>query len=313
MTTSTTAGYLTLIDWAKRSSPSGGIDQIVELLAASNPILQDANVMEGNLPTGHQFTQRATVPSGSWRMLNYGVAGEKSTTKQFTDVCSILEAYSPVDVDIALLNGNEAAFRASEDNAFIAGLSKTMATAMFYGNQGTDPEQPQGLAPRFNSLSTGNYAQVISGSGAGSDNTSIWFVTWGPQTCTTIFPKGSVAGLVSEDLGRLLQTDSNGLRYMAYVTRFQWKIGLSVIDPRYIVRICNIDSSDLTVDATSGCDLLDKMIDAYYTRPTDLLGTPLTKTVIYCNPRIAKFLHKQARSAVANNLTIDQVAGQPVV
>ena len=311
-TAATTSTYLTLLDYAKRESPGGGIDEIIEVLAASNPIIADANVMEGNLPTGHRSTQRTTQPTGSWRLLNYGVAPEKSTTKQVDDTCGILEAYSKLDVDIALLNGNEAAFRASEDNAFIAGMNSTVATALFYGNQKTDPEEMHGLSPRYN-LTTGDYAnQIINASGSGSDNTSIWIITWGPQTCSLIYPKGSKAGLTNEDMGKQLVTDSNGLMYTAYVTKFQWKLGLCLKDYRYVIRICNIDYSDLTADAASGADLLDKLVDGYYARPTVDLGN-MAKTFIYCNKTIAKFLHKQAQSKSNVNLSIDNPAGQPVV
>ena len=312
MTTALTSTYLTLLDYAKRESPSGGIDQIIEVLAASNPIIADANVMEGNLPTGHRSTQRTTQPTGTWRLLNYGVAPEKSTTKQVTDNCGILEAYSKLDVDIAILNGNSPAFRASEDDAFIAGMNSTVATALFYGNQGTDPEQMHGLAPRYN-LTTGEYAsQIVTGGGSGDDNTSIWIVTWGPQTCTLVYPKGSQAGLTSEDMGKQLVTDSNGLMYTAYVTKFQWKLGLCLRDYRYVIRICNIDYSELTTDASAGADLLDKLVDAYYARPSVDLGN-MAKTFIYCNKTIAKYLHKQAQSRANVNLTIDSPAGKPVV
>jgi hypothetical protein len=313
MTTALTATYLTLLDWAKREKPGGGIDEVIEVLASSNPILADASVMEGNLPTGHRSTQRTTQPAGSWRLLNYGVAPEKSTTKQITDNVGILEAYSKLDVDIALLNGNEAAFRASEDNAFIAGLNNTAATAIFYGNQGTDPEQLHGLAPRYNSTS-GEYGSQIVDAGGGSDDdeTSIWLVTWGPQTCSLIFPKGSKAGLQSEDLGKQLVTDSNGLMYTAYVTKFQWKLGLCLRDYRYVIRIANIHLDDLVSDASSGPDLIEKMIDAYYSRPTVDLGN-MGKTFVYCNKTIAKYLHKQAMNRTNVNLTIDQSAGKPVV
>ena len=311
-TAALTATYLTLLDYAKREAPGGGIAEIIEVLAASNPIMADANVLEGNLPTGHRSTQRTTEPSGSWRLLNYGVAPEKSTTKQVDDSCGILEAYSKLDVDIAALNGNEAAFRASEDNAFIAGLNSTAATAIFYGNSKTDPEQPHGLSPRYN-LTTGDYSsQIINAGGSGSDNTSVWLITWGPKTCTLIYPKGSTAGLTSEDMGKQLVTDSAGLLYTAYVTKFQWKLGLSLMDYRYVIRICNIDVSDLTADAASGADLLDKMTDAYYARPTVDLGN-MAKTFIYCNKTVAKFLHKQAQNKSNVNLSIDNPAGNPIV
>jgi len=312
MTTALTSTYLTLLDYAKREAPGGGIGDIIEVLAASNPIIADANVMEGNLVTGHRSIQRTTQPTGTWRLLNYGVAPEKSTTVQKDDVCGMLEAYSKLDVDVAKLGGNEAAFRASEDNAFIAGLNSTAATAIFYANTGTDPEQMHGLSPRYDSLTTGYSDQTISASGSGSDNTSVWIITWGPKTCTLIYPKGSTAGLTNEDMGTQLVTDSNGLLYTAYVTKFQWKLGLALMDYRYVIRICNIDVSDLTADAASGADLLDKMIDAYYSRPTVDLGN-MAKTFIYCNKTVAKFLHKQAQNKSNVNLSIDNPAGNPIV
>jgi len=169
-----------------------------------------------------------------------------------------------------------------------------------------------GLSPRYN-LTTGDYAsQIINASGSGSDNTSVWIITWGPKTCTMIYPKGSKAGLTNEDMGQQLVTDSNGLLYTAYVTKFQWKLGLCLMDYRYVIRICNIDVSDLTSDAASGADLLDKMIDAYYSRPTVELGN-MAKTFIYCNKTVAKFLHKQAQNKSNVNLSIDNPAGNPIV
>ena len=312
MATAIGSTYLTLLDYATREKPGGGIAEVIEVLAASNPIIADANIMEGNLPTGHKSVQRATQPSGSWRLLNYGVSPEKSTTVPVTDSCGILTAFSKVDVDVAELNGDTRAFRASEDDAFIAGLNSTAATAIFYGNQGVTPEQPHGLGPRYN-LTTGDYSgQIVNASGSGSDNTSVWLVTWGPKTCTLLYPKGSKAGLETNDLGKQLVTDSNGLVYTAYVTEFKWKLGVALIDYRYVIRICNIDVSDLTSDAASGADLLDKMTDAYYSRPTVDLGS-MAKTFIYCNKTIAKFLHKQAQNKSNVNLSIDNPAGAPIV
>jgi len=313
MPTSLSSSYLTLLDYAKREAPGGGILDIIEVLATTNPVIADANVMEGNLVTGHRSVQRATDPTGSWRQLNKGVAPEKSTTVQRDDACGILEAYSRVDVDLASLGGNEAAFRASEDNAFISGLNDTAATAIFYGNQGTTSESMHDLAPRYN-LTTGDYGSQIIDAGGNNDdeNTSVWFITWGPQTCTLIYPKGSQAGLTADDMGKQLVTDSSGNMFTAYVTKYQWKLGLALIDYRYVIRIANIDVSDLTSDAASGADLLSYLTDAYYARPTVALGN-MAKTFIYCNKTVAKFLHKQAQNKSNVNLSIDNPAGAPVV
>jgi len=310
-----TSSYLTLADWSQRQKPSGGIDQMIEILVNSNPIIKDANILEGNLPTGHRYTRRVSDPAGSWRLLNQGVASEKSTTEQFTDLCGILESYSTLDVDVAMLNGNTREFRASEDAGFVTGLNDTMATALFYGDQNTDPEKMHGLDKRYNSLTSpagATSTQMISGGGSASTNTSIWLVTWGPKTCTLIYPKGSKAGLSQEDLGKDLVRDSNNLTYQAWVTKFQWKIGLAIPDYRYVIRICNVDVDLLTSDAATGADLLDKLIDAYYARPTVDLGK-MAKTFIYCNKTVGKFLHKQASNKANVNLTVDSAAGKPMV
>jgi len=312
-TAAATATYLTLLDWAKREAPGGGVADIIDVLSGTNPILADASVMEGNLPTGHRSVQRTTDPAGTWRMLNKGVAAEKSTTKQFDDTTGMLESYSQVDVALAKLNGNEAAFRASEDNAFVAGLGDTAATAIFYANSKLNPEQMHGLAPRYGALTSGEYDnQIINGGGAGSDNTSVWLITWGPQTCSLIFPKGSQAGLKSEDLGQVTAVDSSGLMHEVYRTHFVWNLGMALMDFRYVIRICNIDNSLLSSDASTGADLLDKMIDAYYARPTVDLGN-MGRTFYYCNKTVAKFLHKQAQNKANVNLSIDMPAGKPIV
>jgi len=127
-----------------------------------------------------------------------------------------------------------------------------------------------------------------------------------------MFPRGSQAGLQSIDLGKQLVRDGSDNLYEAWVTKFQWKLGLVLRDYRYVIRLCNIDTALLTSDATTGADLLEYMVDGYYARPTVDLGN-MAKTFIYCNKMVAKFLHKQAQNKSNVNLSIDNPAGQPIV
>lgn len=305
--------YLTLVDWAKRQKPGGGIDEIIEQLAASNPIIKEAAVVEGNLPTGHRTTVRTGLPTVAWRLLNYGVVPSKATTKQVDDSCGILEGYSKVDVDIAKLNGNEAAFRASEDDAFIESMNQMMASTIFYGNTAIDPEKFLGLSPRYNDSTAESGANIIKAGGAAGTNTSIWLVTWGTKTCHLIFPKGSKAGLQNKDLGEQTVQDAQGPPaglYQAYVTHFQWKLGLTLRDWRYVVRIANVDVNLLSDDADTGADLVRKCIQAYYVRPTVDLGN-MAKTVWYCNKTLAEYFHVQALNKTNMNLSLGEEAGQP--
>ncbi|KKL08628.1 hypothetical protein LCGC14_2573970, partial [marine sediment metagenome] len=220
MATELSTKFLTLSDWAKRQDPNmKGVADVIEQLAETNPLLADASMMEGNLTTGHRSTQRTTQPSGTWRQLNQGVAETKSTTRQVDDSTGMLTAYSAVDVVLANLNGNSQAFRRSEDAAFILGLGEDATDAILYGNSGTEPEKPHGLAPRYNSLTdtVGAAGNVINAGGSGSDNASMWLITWGPKTTTLIHPKGTPVGLQIKDQGERPWDDSSSNPYQAYV------------------------------------------------------------------------------------------------
>jgi hypothetical protein len=302
------AGNLTLADWAKRLDPKGNIDTIVEVLNETNEILDDAIFVEGNLPTGHRTTTRAGLPTVAWRMLNYGVQPSKARTVQVTDSCGMLEAYSNVDKALADLNGNTAEFRLSEDVAFLEAMSQEMANMMFYGNTETDPEKILGLSARYDDNSAANAGNLVNCAGTGSDNTSVWLVTWDRSTCHMIFPKGSKAGLHSEDKGQVTLEDAAGGLYEGYRTHYKWDVGMSLRDWRYVSRLCNIDVSDLTVAAATGANLMQKMIEAFYNLPNASKG----KKVWYCNKTIAEYLHHQAMNKSNVNLTLDQVDGKPV-
>jgi hypothetical protein len=271
---------LTLADWAKRVDPEGRVPVVAELLAQSNEILEDALFMEGNMPTGHRVVIRTGLPAVYWRALNQGIPNSKSTTAQVDEACGILEARSEVDKDLAELNGNTAAFRLSEDQAFLEAMNQTQASTMFYGNPATDPKQYLGLAPRYGSIAgAGNAQNILDAGGSGSDNTSIYLVVWGDNTVFCPFPKGSKAGLMHEDLGEQTVYNADGTRMQAMATRYQWKNGLVVKDWRYVVRICNIDVSDLmaqtgTQAATAATAVIKLMARALYRIPNIKMGRP---------------------------------------
>jgi hypothetical protein len=268
---------LTLADWAKRVDPDGRVPIVAELLSQSNEVLEDCVFKEGNLPTGDRVVIRTGLPTVYWRALNQGIPNSKSTTAQVDEACGILEARSEVDKDLAMLNGNTAQFRLSEDTAFLEAMNQTQATTLFYGNPATDPKQYLGLAPRYSSLSATNAQNILSAGGSGSDNTSIFLVVWGDQTVYCPFPKGSKAGLIHEDLGEQTVYNSDGTRLQAYATRYQWKNGLVVKDWRYVVRICNIDVSDLvgqtsTQASTAATAVIKLMARSLYRIPNMAMG-----------------------------------------
>ena len=299
-----TADKVTLLDWAKRIDPNGSIAKVAETLNHYNEVLDDISFVEGNLPTGHKVTVRASLPTPSWRLLNQGVVRTKSTSNQITEVCGMMETYSEIDKDLAVLNGNTSEFRASEDIAHIEAMNQLFATTLIYGDTSVDPEKFVGLAPRYYSVSSGTtYGNVIDGGGTGSDNTSIWLVGWSPNTITGIFPKGSNAGLQAKDLGEQTVYDSSNRPFQAYRTHFQWKCGIAVKDWRYIVRVCNIDISDLeTAGDTSdtSANLLKFMSQALDKLPPNGMVRP----VFYCGNRVRAMLRVKLVNKANTFLTL---------
>ena len=297
---------LTLADWAKRTDPEGRVPVVAELLSQTNEILEDAVFQEGNLPTGHRVVIRTGLPTVYWRALNQGIPNSKSTTAQVDESCGILEARSEVDKDLAELNGNTGAFRLSEDQAFLEAMNQTQAQTMFYGNPATDPKQYLGLATRYGTISgAGNAANIIDAGGTGSDNTSIYLVVWGENTVFCPFPKGSKAGLMHNDLGEQTVYNADGTRLQALATQYQWKNGLVVKDWRYVVRICNIDVSNL-VGESSAADLIKLMSRALDRIPNLGFGRP----VFYMNRTVYSMLRIQALAKSQNVLAVEKGLNQ---
>lgn len=306
------ASVLTLMDWAKRLDPDGKVPTIVELLAQTNEILTDMMWGEGNLPTGHRTTVRTGLPTVAWRLINQGIGSSKSQTAQITEATGMLEAWSEVDKVLAELNGNVNAFRLSEAQAFIEAMNQEMASTLFYGNSGTAPEEFTGLATRYSSLSANNAQNIVSGGGSGSDNSSIWLVVWGANTVFGIFPKGSKAGIMHEDLGLVTVETTAGIagnRMRAYQDHWQWMSGIALRDWRYVVRIPNIDISALVAKA-SAADLTELMIKAINRIPSLTMGRP----VFYVNRTVRQQLEIQRRDDVISGggLTFENVDGRRV-
>jgi hypothetical protein len=302
-----TATNPTLLDMAKRLDPDGKIATIVEILNETNEVLDDMAWKEGNLETGNRTTIRSGIPAPTWRKLYQGVQPTKSTTVQVTDNVGMLEAYAEVDVALADLSGRTAAFRASEDKAFIEGISQELADTIFYGNEGTEPEAFTGLSPRFNSLTAESADNIIVGGGSGADNASIWLVVWGDNV-HGIVPKGSTAGLKMTDKGivTIEDVDGSGGRMEAYRTHYRMDCGLTVRDWRYVVRIPNIDRSALLIAHASGANLPDLMFQAMRRVP-NLNGG---KAVFYMSRDIATMLARQvAVDGASTFLTAENNAG----
>lgn len=311
----------TLVDIAKRMDPDGKIARIAELLNQENEVLDDMVWKEGNLPTGDRTTVRAGLPGVSFRALNEGVPRSKSAVAQFDEGAAMLEGFSEVDRKEAILSGNIGEFRLSEQMAFFESMNQTFVTNLFYGNAAASPKSFTGFAPRFNAISgnttTGN--NIIDAGGTGTDNNSIWLVVWDENKVRGIYPKGTKAGLFHEDASDATQAtdgfprgtvlyDASGNPYMGYRDHYEWNCGLSIKDYRYVVRIANIDKSDLSKDYSTGADLQDLLIQAAE-RVQNLNG----RAAFYAPRIITGTLRRQLVNKKNGFLSWDEIGGRKVM
>ena len=313
----------TLLDIQKITDPNGAIMPVVQSLQQRNRFIASMVGKTGNLDTGHRVASQNSLPSVSWVKLNQGVAASKMTTDTFDEGCGILEGLSSIDERVAEINGNSVAYRAAADDAFLSQMGNTLEQAFFYESTAVHPERILGLSGRLG-LSTSKYGnQILKAGGSGSNtSTSIWLVGWGDRTVYGISPRGQVTGLQMKDRGpqRCLDaynTTAGGNIIYKLETQFRWNCGLCVEDYRYLVRICNIDTTQLSKTFANGADLVDLMIQAYH----KIYDPNQVRLAWYCDRTIAAYLHRQAINHTSmSTLTVDPakeyspgVFGKPIV
>jgi len=301
---------ITLTDWAKRNDPKGKTPMIVEILSQSNMALEDMPFKEGNLPTGEQVTIRTGLPDSYYRQINQGVPKSKSTTAQVVENAAMLEARSEIDVKVAKLNGNLGSFRLSESKPFVESMAQTQATTLIYGTA-SNPEEYVGFFPRYNDTSATNGENILLAGGAGSDNTSILLVGWGSDTVFGVYPKGSKAGMDHQDLGEIDAFDDNNNRFRAYADLYTWDNGLVVKDWRNVVRIANIDVSDLVAASGTQLPTAATAIIKLMARAQDRLpNITSVKDVFYVNRTVASHLRLAALDKSSAAVTIEPAINQ---
>lgn len=297
--------YPNLLDLTQRLDPDGQIAMIAEILNQTNDIIADVPWAQGNLDTGHRSTIRTGLPSVSWRKFYGSIAPSKSQTATITDACAMLRGVDEIDAELADMSGQPEVFRMTEAQAKLEAMAQAFVTALFFGDTTLNPEQFNGLYPRYSSLSANNGANIINAGGTGADNASIWLVGWGPMSVFGIYPKGSQAGLSGPtDGGRVWKEDADGAGggYWIYRTYFKWDCGLVVKDWRWVVRVANIDRSALTADASSGADLPNLMAQAIERLPSEA-GSP--RLTFYMD-RDVKFRWRQQMAYKLSDSTLSR-------
>lgn len=309
---------VTLSDVAKGKNVQ--IGKVAEVLVQSNPILDHMPYMEMNEKTVHIESLRSNLPSVYYRKANQPIPATKSRIEERSFSAAHFESKSQIDLMVAARGGQDrVAFnRWNQSQGHIQAMAQEHADLLFYGSPSDDARKVAGFSDILSTLSASEPVskQIVSAAGAGSDNTSIWFVDWGPNTCFGVYPAGTTAGLQRSDNGKVqiigtTETSTTGT-FWGWEEEFMIDHGLVVKDFRAIARVANIDISNLKAGGTSAADLLKLMTRAHYRIPS---AVKTAMGYVYMNSTIASFLHEQALEKVGTGggLTFQNYQGEMVM
>ena len=305
MTTQLDDSKSTLLDLARSVGADGMPLKVVEHLSRKRPLLQFLPWRESNESDGHLISRRRALPSGIWKKVNQGIPKTKASQDQHKETTGMLADSSSFDEDLIELNGG-AAYRAKQELAHAEGLYNQLEEALMYENSALNAERIMGLIPRLDVLNGAWADQVVPSliSASGNDQSSIIFLKPGLDTVYGIVPKGTKTGIQYRDMGLVMTPDENGDEYPAWVGVWKWRCGLVVEDGRFVVRLCNIDTSAI---ARTGKLLIQSMIEAAH-RLHEMEGA-----IILCNRTIATYLHQQALDTSVNStFTMAEVGGKKI-
>lgn len=306
-------GLPTLLDVSTQFGSDGRPLPLVELLHKTNPAMNDIPWEEANSSTGHKISARQQLPATTLRRINGGVLPSKSQYGTIIESTGLFAARGQIDRTLVDLAGDKAAFRMNENKGHIESMGQRFMQSMLYGDPRVVPDEFLGLAPRFDSLAGTalSSTQIIDAGGNDTDLTSIYLVGWGSNSVMGIYPKGTQAGVKHDDMGVDLADDGSGTgaAFPAYRDWFELDAGLAVYDYRNIVRIANIDLSNLTTNAATGAKLIELMTFA-----VEMLNNPEDLNPVFYMPRkVRAYLRQQITNKSNVWLNMKEVAGQSVV
>lgn len=316
------ANYLNLADFVAREKPDHTVATVCEILNQQNPALQDIAWSVCNDGAQNITHFRTKIPTAQLLSVGGGVPVDKSNVSQITDATARIGIASQVSKRIAEFNGNSASQRALEARTMLEAMNQKCMNLWFYGNAygsnttigipaTADPLGFDGLSKRYGSLTGTQAEQIIDAGGTENNgNASIWFVVNGPKTVSGLIPQGGTAGIkhtaVNGGVPVSLTNATTGNIDEVYQDLWEWHVGMKVEDWRGVVRIANIDTSNL-VSESSAADLIKLMIKAQHRlEPVEGMGTP----VIYVTRTVAQMLDIQSLNKAAGNLTVETVDGK---
>ena len=247
---------------AARMTHNNEIIDVAEVLNETNDVIQDAHIQRANDITSHVVSRRTNLPTPTWNKVGNGWNAGTGLVNQVRETIGMLKSRYQCPEDVMKLQPDKAKFRAQQERPHIEAIGQEFVnTLMGNWSAGTltnnPPEEFPSLSERYSAYSSAaniasgaaNASYVLNNGDSGQTNdTSIWFIQWGPGKVYLITPRNSDGtGIKKEDKGLTFTAGDNvtttqGNQLWAYITEFSWDVGLCIEDMRCVKRLCNIDS-----------------------------------------------------------------------
>jgi len=292
---STLATAFTLQNTMTEATEDGALIEIFDNISKSNKLMEILPWHPTNRALNHLTGQDTDGDDPVPVVANEGASELINETSQIIDVPIMYHNVIKPD-PLALRGINDIGeWRSRQIVRYGKKYSRAVADQIINGSSLTTPGKSiDGLVTRFNSLPasatdvTDPFYTVQSAGGSGADNRSIFVVGLGMDGVYGIYGKNGVGGFQWSIKPEQYVTAAGGTgQIWTTPIDVSWEIGLCASNRRAVGRLCNIDYSDLSNDASTGANLVNELIHLINT--TRVFEDGLTPVLLADNDVISYF------------------------
>jgi hypothetical protein len=288
----------TLQHLATVTKPDGALLDVFDNISEINDLMKVMQYFPTNEVSRNVTAQVTAYGTPSAVIANEGRTEIINTHEQIVDVPIRFHNIITPDEEVLKRASSPGQWRADRVREYAQSYGQAVASQIITGDASTDPGKAiDGLAKRLGSLPasatdvTDPFFTVVAGGGSGADNTSIYIVGIGKNGLHGLYGMNGTAGFQFKMRPSQLVAASIGSGNIPTTPiDVSWEIGLCSSNRRAIGRICNIDVSDLTDDASAGANLVNLLVHAINkTRVHEMGLTP----VLLANENVISYFETQ--------------------
>jgi hypothetical protein len=299
----TYANKYTIRDAMLGTDAKGEFLDVADVISKATGIMDILEFHPTNQAYDHLTARRTDQGTPTTRVANEGAQEIKGSKDQVIDIpVHYNNVIKPDPLFLKKFNSPEE-WKADEVRAIAQGYAEAYTEQLITGVSTSDPGRSiDGLATRLGSLPsdvndvTDPKHTVRSAGGSGSDNSSIYIVGIGKQGAYGLYHKNGQAGFQMKQLPEQLITLGSG-DIVCRPIDLSWDVGFSATNYRTIGRLCNIDYSDLTDDASSGANLMNLLTRLINSTKVMTMGL---KPVLLANEALITYFENQRRNFGGN-------------